>query len=89
MYGFIPGFMYLGGLNKKLSITRKKIPDRKILKGSVAIGGGQTGVYPADSPGGWHIIGHTNFSLFDWQNNPPCAIAPGDTLQFISEEALL
>jgi len=85
MYGFIPGFMYLGGLNKKLSITRKKIPDRKILKGSVAIGGGQTGVYPADSPGGWYVIGNTPINLFNLNNNSsPVNIPVGDYVQFKS-----
>lgn len=85
MYGFIPGFMYLGGLNKKLSITRKKIPDRKILKGSVAIGGSQTGVYPADSPGGWYVIGNTPINLFNLNNNSsPVNIPVGDYVQFKS-----
>ena len=85
MYGFIPGFMYLGGLNKKLSISRKKIPDRKILKGSVAIGGGQTGVYPADSPGGWYVIGNTPINLFNLSNNSsPVNIPVGDYVQFKS-----
>ncbi len=85
MYGFIPGFMYLGGLNKKLSISRKKIPDRKILKGSVAIGGGQTGVYPADSPGGWYVIGNTPINLFNLNNNSsPVNIPVGDYVQFKS-----
>ena len=43
-YGFLPGFMYLGGLPETLHIPRKTIPDRKISKGSVAIGGSQTGI---------------------------------------------
>lgn len=50
-YGFLPGFMYLGGLEERLHIPRKAVPDRKISSGSVAIGGRQTGVYPLDSPG--------------------------------------
>jgi 5-oxoprolinase (ATP-hydrolysing) subunit B len=86
--GFQPGFTYLHGLPAELHTPRRSEPRVKVPKGSVAIGADQTSIYPADSPGGWHIIGHTNFSLFDWQNNPPCAIAPGDTLQFISEETL-
>ena len=39
MYGFLPGFMYLGGLDDRLFVSRKSIPSRRILKGSVAIGG--------------------------------------------------
>ena len=34
MYGFLPGFMYLGGLDNRLFISRKSIPSRRILKGS-------------------------------------------------------
>ncbi|MDP2634699.1 MULTISPECIES: 5-oxoprolinase subunit PxpB [unclassified Pseudoalteromonas] len=86
--GFKPGFTYIHGLPSELHTPRRSEPRTHVPKGSVAIGADQTGIYPADSPGGWHIIGHTDFSLFDWQKAPPCAIAPGDTLQFISDEAL-
>ena len=86
--GFQPGFTYLHGLPAELHTPRRSEPRTNVPKGSVAIGADQTGIYPADSPGGWHIIGHTDFSLFDPQKTPPCAIAPGDTLQFISNETL-
>ena len=45
--GFLPGFLYLGGLDKSLHVPRKETPRLKIEKGAVAIGGEQTGVYPA------------------------------------------
>ena len=48
--GFLPGFLYLGGLNKKLHYPRKSSPRLQITKGAVAIGGNQTGVYPNESP---------------------------------------
>src|SRR5690606_28842654 len=51
--GFLPGFLYLGGLDEVLHLPRKSTPRLKIDKGAVAIGGHQTGVYPAESPGGW------------------------------------
>ncbi|MEX2568446.1 MAG: allophanate hydrolase subunit 1 [Cyclobacteriaceae bacterium] len=63
-YGFLPGFMYLGGMDQRLSIPRKASPDRKIETGAVAIGGNQTGVYPGESPGGWHVIGKTPIEIF-------------------------
>ncbi len=53
-YGFMPGFMYLGGLDPSIHCARKDTPDPLIEKGSVAIGGKQTGIYPLDSPGGWN-----------------------------------
>jgi inhibitor of KinA len=82
--GFLPGFLYLGGLDKKLHIPRKKIPDLKIPTGSVAIGGAQTGIYPQESPGGWYVIGHTDFKAIDFYNPPYCQIRAGDQVKFVS-----
>ncbi|HAG39107.1 MAG TPA: allophanate hydrolase, partial [Pseudoalteromonas sp.] len=41
-------------------------------------------IYPAETPGGWHIIGHTNTPLFDSTHSDPCLFKPGDTLSFVS-----
>ncbi|WP_421872247.1 5-oxoprolinase subunit PxpB [Marinoscillum sp.] len=81
-YGFLPGFMYLGGLDEKLAIPRKSNPDAKIPAGSVAIGGNQTGIYPTQSPGGWHVIGNSPIPLFDITLDPPCPFSPGDHIKF-------
>ena len=83
MYGFLPGFMYLGGLDSKLQISRKTIPSRRVLKGSVAVGGSQTGIYPSNSPGGWYVIGNTPINLFDASNlNQPVAIPDSNYVKF-------
>ena len=82
--GFLPGFMYLGGLNKRLNIPRKSIPELRIPKNSVAIGGEQTGVYPIESPGGWHIIGRTPIQLFSVKNVELSLVKAGDNIQFYS-----
>jgi len=82
--GFLPGFLYLGGMNKKLVTPRKSTPSLKLEKGAVAIGGNQTGVYPCDSPGGWHVIGKTPLSFFDVNSKNCCFVSPGDKIQFIS-----
>ena len=83
MYGFLPGFMYLGGLDKRLFISRKSTPGRRILKGSVAIGGAQTGIYPSDSPGGWYVIGKTPVNLFNTSNfNQPVIIPVANYIKF-------
>ena len=81
--GFQPGFAYLNGLKKQLFTPRRSEPRLKVPKGSVAIGADQTAIYPADSPGGWHIIGQTDIPLFDATQKSPCLIQPGDTLEFI------
>jgi len=82
--GFLPGFLYLGGLSDQLAIPRKEIPRISVFKGAVAIGGNQTGIYPQDSPGGWHIIGKTPISLFDSHKEDPTFIKPGDKIKFYS-----
>lgn len=80
--GFLPGFLYLGGLNERLFIDRKANPRLQIKKGSVAIGGKQTGIYPLDSPGGWNIIGKTPVNFFDISKEEPCFAKSGDRIHF-------
>lgn len=65
MLGFMPGFVYLGGLDEKLFKNRLDSPRTNIKAGSVGIAGQQTGVYPFDSPGGWNLIGRTPIKLYD------------------------
>ncbi|MCL6258853.1 5-oxoprolinase subunit PxpB [Aquiflexum sp. TKW24L] len=87
-YGFLPGFMYLGGLPEKLHTPRKNSPERAMPGGTVAIGGKQTGIYPAESPGGWHAIGNCPIRLFDISKEVPVIPAIGDKINFepISKE---
>ena len=80
--GFLPGFLYLGGLDDRLHLPRKASPELKVPKGAVAIGGNQTGVYPNESPGGWHVIGNTPISFFDVSKDTPCFAKPGDEVVF-------
>jgi inhibitor of KinA len=49
----------------------------------VAIGGEQTGVYPLDTPGGWHIIGRTPLRLFKPDAMPPSLLNAGDSVRFV------
>jgi inhibitor of KinA len=82
MIGFLPGFIYLGGLSKKLHMDRKELPRPHVPKGSVAVGGAQTGIYPIASPGGWQILGRTPLSFFNLSNDPPTPIKQGDYIRF-------
>lgn len=80
--GFLPGFLYLGGLNESLFVPRKSTPRLQIEKGAVAIGGHQTGVYPTTSPGGWSIIGNSPVDFFNPKSDPPCFAKAGDKIVF-------
>lgn len=78
--GFVPGFAYLSGLDTSLSMARHPTPRSKVPKGSVAIGGDQTGVYPLETPGGWQIIGNCPIYLLDAQCDTPFGM--GDWIRF-------
>jgi len=80
--GFAPGFPYLGGLPTELSTPRLAEPRRSVPAGSVAIGGGQTGVYPMSTPGGWRLIGRTPLRLFDPTGGAPTLLEMGDRVRF-------
>lgn len=82
MLGFMPGFLYLGGLDPRLSMPRKKTPRGLINQGAVGIAGQQTGIYPLASPGGWQIIGQTPLSLFDAKRTPPTVAQPLQRVAF-------
>ena len=82
--GFLPGFLYLGGIPEALKIPLREQPRLRVPRGSVGLAGEQTGVYPQESPGGWHIIGNCPIPLFDAGKEPPCLISPGDQIRFRS-----
>ena len=84
--GFLPGFAYLGGLDPALATPRRATPRLSSPAGSVAIGGGQTAVYPSATAGGWHIIGSTDMALFDPTRQRPALLLPGDTVRFVEAE---
>ncbi|PNY87485.1 5-oxoprolinase subunit PxpB [Staphylococcus agnetis] len=91
MIGFMPGFPFLGGLDKRIHTPRKSEPRIKIPAGSVGIANNQTGLYPEDSPGGWQIIGQTPIKVFDIHRDPKILYQPGDKIKFyaINEEQFL
>jgi len=84
--GFQPGFAYMGGLDAALHTPRRSEPRVAVPAGSVGIGGAQTGVYPAASPGGWQLIGRTALALFDPAGDPPTLLLPGDRVRFTIAE---
>lgn len=83
MLGFLPGFAYLGGLDKRIHTPRLKTPRTRIPPGSVGIGGEQTGIYPIASPGGWQLIGRTPVKPYDPKRTVPILFEAGDFLRFV------
>lgn len=84
MLGFLPGFPYLGGLDKRIATPRLDTPRTIIPPGAVGIGGEQTGVYPLASPGGWRLIGRTPVKLYDPNRAEPILYSAGDYIRFRS-----
>lgn len=83
MLGFLPGFAYLGNLDKRIAAPRLETPRVKIPRGSVGIGGNQTGIYPSDSPGGWRLIGKTPVRVYDERKEDPILYRAGDYIRFV------
>jgi len=82
MIGFTPGYPYLGELPEGLATPRRETPRTVVPQGSVAIAQRQTGIYPVQSPGGWHILGWTPIRLFDASQWPPTPLEMGDRVRF-------
>lgn len=91
MLGFLPGFAYLGNMDKRIAVARLETPRVKIPRGSVGIGGDQTGIYPSDSPGGWRLIGKTPVKVYDDRKEEPILYRAGDRIRFfrITEEEFM
>ncbi|HRP05985.1 MAG TPA: 5-oxoprolinase subunit PxpB [Opitutaceae bacterium] len=86
--GFSPGFAYLLGLPADLQVPRRATPRTRVPPGSVGIGGLFTGIYPSDTPGGWHLIGRTACVMFDPAREDPCLLRTGDLVRFLPTATL-
>ncbi len=88
MLGFLPGFSYLGGMDPSISCPRLTSPRTRIPAGSVGIAGGQTGIYPLESPGGWQLIGRTPRKMFQIkEGQPQFTLSAGDRVRFVPIDA--
>lgn len=82
MYGFAPGWCYLGGLPRALAISRRAAPRAPTPKGAVLIGGGLSLIGADPMPTGWFVIGRTPERLFALDRDPPFFVDVGDALRF-------
>ncbi|MFF3502510.1 allophanate hydrolase subunit 1 [Streptomyces sp. NPDC003247] len=81
--GFAPGFGYLTGLPGRYDVPRRATPRTAVPRGSVALAGPYTGVYPRSSPGGWQLIGTTDAVLWDHTRVPAALLTPGTRVRFV------
>ena len=81
--GFAPGVAYLTGLPEPLHLPRRATPRARVPPGAVAIAAEYAAVYPAASPGGWHLLGATDLVMFDPDRDPPALLAPGARVRFV------
>ena len=84
MVGFVPGFAYLAEVDERIARPRRSAPRTAVPAGSVAIAGGQTGIYPKVTPGGWNIIGRTPLRPYDPEREDPFLFRVGDDVRFVS-----
>ncbi|HIW39507.1 MAG TPA: 5-oxoprolinase subunit PxpB [Candidatus Eubacterium pullicola] len=91
MLGFLPGFVYLGGLDERIHTPRLANPRISIHAGSVGIAASQTGIYPLNSPGGWQLLGMTPVKTYDPERETPILVEAGDYIRFVpvTEEEFL
>jgi inhibitor of KinA len=82
--GFTAGFAYLSGMAEALATPRLATPRRAVAAGSIGIAAGQTGIYPAETPGGWRLIGRTPLRMFDARAKQPTLLEPGDRVKFVA-----
>jgi KipI family sensor histidine kinase inhibitor len=80
--GFAPGFAYLGEVDPRIATPRLATPRQQVPRGAVAIAGQQTAVYPAQSPGGWNLLGLCPTLMFDLKASPSMPVKVGDRVRF-------
>jgi inhibitor of KinA len=82
MYGFAPGFTFLGGLPEELKIPRRAVPRPPAPSGSLLIAGGQALIAGCAMPTGWYGIGRTPVKMFDPRRGRIFLAGIGDELCF-------
>lgn len=80
--GFAPGFAYLGETDEKIAMPRLATPRAEVPKGAVGIADRQTAIYPAESPGGWNLIGQCPTAMFKPNQKPSTLVEVGDKVRF-------
>jgi inhibitor of KinA len=82
MYGFAPGFCYLGGVPPELAVSRRSTPRAPHPPNTVLLGGGLTLIATFSMPTGWWLLGRTPERMFAPARQPSFLVSVGDALRF-------
>ncbi|HET6375406.1 MAG TPA: allophanate hydrolase subunit 1 [Methylocella sp.] len=82
MYGFAPGWTFLGGLPERLAIPRRLAPRAPAQPGALLIAGGQALIAGCAMPTGWYAVGRTPVKMFDPKRERAFFAAAGDGICF-------
>lgn len=80
--GFVPGWAYMAAVDERIAAPRRSSPRVKVPPGSLGIASIQTGIYPAETPGGWNLIGRCPIKPYDPDRAEPFLFEPGDRVRF-------
>lgn len=87
MYGFAPGFAYLGGLPEALAVARRPSPRPPHPTNAVMVGGGLAAVATVPMPTGWYVLGATPSRLYAPERQESFFVSPGDEVRFEAIDA--
>src|SRR5207247_10361067 len=82
MEEFIPRLAYMDIGNASIAAPRHTTRRVRVPPGTVRIAGVQTGIYPAQTPGGWQLIGRTPVKPFDATRSEAFLMKAGDAVEF-------
>jgi inhibitor of KinA len=83
MYGFAPGYAYLGGVPPEIQLPRRAAPVRGVPAGSVIIAGPQCIVTTIEMPTGWWAIGRSPAPIFRPFDPEPFLFRISDRVRFV------
>jgi inhibitor of KinA len=82
MYGFAPGYCYLGGTPKELTISRRVTPRPPIPPQTIMIADGMSIITTISMPTGWWLVGRTPERMFSRNREPAFLADAGDQIKF-------
>lgn len=82
MFGFAPGYGYLGGVPDAIRLPRKSAPVRGIVAGSVLMAGPMCLVTTVTAPTGWWLLGRSPARIVDIHRERPFMFEVGDDIRF-------